>query len=181
MAAAATQGMPTWERKARTLLCVLGLVLSVYALHVELSRERNPDYRAMCDLAESVSCSKVFTSRCVLQCSCCFCSSCPTYDFLLISSSCFVKFAHFMAAPAPFSRCHVLNSSQSAWFVSPTSYLFVKIPNMHPYFDVSSQCLSFYTLENLIFRLIQHHGNSLSLEFLFNNVSLFYQTYTLCD
>ncbi|XP_068439674.1 vitamin K epoxide reductase complex subunit 1 [Clinocottus analis] len=55
--------MPKWERKARIFLCVLGLFLSVYALHVELSRERNPDYRALCDLGESVSCSKVFTSR----------------------------------------------------------------------------------------------------------------------
>lgn len=54
---------PKWERKARIFLCVIGLLLSVYALHVELSRERNPDYRAMCDLGESVSCSKVFTSR----------------------------------------------------------------------------------------------------------------------
>lgn len=55
--------IPTWERKVRVFLCVFGLVLSVYALHVELSRERNPDYRAMCDLGESVSCSKVFSSR----------------------------------------------------------------------------------------------------------------------
>ncbi|XP_023267102.1 vitamin K epoxide reductase complex subunit 1-like protein 1 [Seriola lalandi dorsalis] len=63
MAAAGNQGIPKWERKMRIFLCVFGLVLSVYALHVELSRERNPDYRAMCDLGESVSCSKVFTSR----------------------------------------------------------------------------------------------------------------------
>nr|XP_020461951.1 vitamin K epoxide reductase complex subunit 1-like protein 1 [Monopterus albus] len=56
-------GMPKWERKVRIVLCVFGLVLSVYALHVEVSKERNPDYRAMCDVAESVSCSKVFTSR----------------------------------------------------------------------------------------------------------------------
>ncbi|TNN54267.1 Vitamin K epoxide reductase complex subunit 1-like protein 1 [Liparis tanakae] len=55
--------MPRWERKARIFLSLLGLFLSVYALHVELSRERDPDYRAMCDLGESVSCSKVFTSR----------------------------------------------------------------------------------------------------------------------
>lgn len=55
--------LPRWERKARVCLCVLGLLLSVYALHVELSKESNPDYRAMCDLGESVSCSKVFTSR----------------------------------------------------------------------------------------------------------------------
>uniref|UniRef100_A0A674MB07 vitamin-K-epoxide reductase (warfarin-sensitive) n=1 Tax=Takifugu rubripes TaxID=31033 RepID=A0A674MB07_TAKRU len=55
--------IPTWERKVRIFLCVFGLLLSVYALHVELSRERNPDYRAMCDLGESVSCSKVFSSR----------------------------------------------------------------------------------------------------------------------
>ncbi|KAB5555296.1 hypothetical protein PHYPO_G00032090 [Pangasianodon hypophthalmus] len=56
-------GVPKWERWVRVLLCVLGLILSVYALHVELSRENDPHYRAMCDLAESVSCSKVFTSR----------------------------------------------------------------------------------------------------------------------
>ncbi|KAF0025375.1 hypothetical protein F2P81_022256 [Scophthalmus maximus] len=40
-----------------------GVSLNIYALHVELSRESNPEYRAMCDLGESVSCSKVFTSR----------------------------------------------------------------------------------------------------------------------
>lgn len=59
----AAMALAKWERKARIFLCVFGLFLSVYALHVELSRERNPDYRAMCDLGESVSCSKVFTSR----------------------------------------------------------------------------------------------------------------------
>uniref|UniRef100_A0A1A7YPB7 vitamin-K-epoxide reductase (warfarin-sensitive) n=1 Tax=Iconisemion striatum TaxID=60296 RepID=A0A1A7YPB7_9TELE len=60
---AALQGLPRWERKVRVFLCLFGLLLSVYALHVEISRERDPDYRAMCDLGESVSCSKVFTSR----------------------------------------------------------------------------------------------------------------------
>ncbi|KAF5891659.1 vitamin k epoxide reductase complex subunit 1-like protein 1, partial [Clarias magur] len=58
-----SDGVPKWESKARFALCVLGLILSVYALHVKFSRESDPDYRAMCDLAESVSCSKVFTSR----------------------------------------------------------------------------------------------------------------------
>ncbi|XP_065258975.1 vitamin K epoxide reductase complex subunit 1 [Emys orbicularis] len=52
-----------WERALRLVLCALGLALSVYALHVESSRERDPGYRAMCDLSPSVSCSKVFTSR----------------------------------------------------------------------------------------------------------------------
>lgn len=63
MTVGGSQGLPTWERKVRIFLCVFGFVLSIYALHVELSRERNPEYRAMCDLGESVSCSKVFTSR----------------------------------------------------------------------------------------------------------------------
>ncbi|XP_065447572.1 vitamin K epoxide reductase complex subunit 1-like [Chrysemys picta bellii] len=53
---------PGWEWALRLVLCALGLVLSVYALHVESSRERDPGYRAMCDLSPSVSCSKVFTS-----------------------------------------------------------------------------------------------------------------------
>ncbi|XP_073684784.1 vitamin K epoxide reductase complex subunit 1 [Garra rufa] len=56
-------GVPKWEYRVRFVLCLLGLVLSVYALHVELSRESDPEYRAMCDLGHSVSCSKVFTSR----------------------------------------------------------------------------------------------------------------------
>uniref|UniRef100_A0A8C3IRV8 Uncharacterized protein n=1 Tax=Chrysemys picta bellii TaxID=8478 RepID=A0A8C3IRV8_CHRPI len=43
---------PGWERALRLMLCELGLALSVYALHVESSWERDP------------SCSKVFTSRC---------------------------------------------------------------------------------------------------------------------
>ncbi|XP_013869358.1 vitamin K epoxide reductase complex subunit 1 [Austrofundulus limnaeus] len=59
----AAQGLPRWESAARRVLCLLGLLLSVYALHVELTKERDPAYRAMCDLGESVSCSKVFTSR----------------------------------------------------------------------------------------------------------------------
>lgn len=63
MTADSVKGLPSWEGKARVILCVLGFVLSIYALHVELSRERNPDYRAMCDLGQYVSCSKVFTSR----------------------------------------------------------------------------------------------------------------------
>lgn len=66
---------PTWERKARVFLCALGLFLSFYALHVELSRESDPGYRAMCDLGESVSCSKVFTSRLSFRSSVCFCNS----------------------------------------------------------------------------------------------------------
>lgn len=63
MTAVDVKGLPSWERKVRVFLCVLGFVLSIYALHVELSRESNPDYRAMCDLGQYVSCSKVFTSR----------------------------------------------------------------------------------------------------------------------
>ncbi|XP_050812978.1 vitamin K epoxide reductase complex subunit 1-like protein 1 [Gopherus flavomarginatus] len=55
--------VPGWERALRLVLCALGLALSVYALHVESSRERDPDYLALCDLSPSVSCSKVFTSR----------------------------------------------------------------------------------------------------------------------
>ncbi|KAL2077973.1 hypothetical protein ACEWY4_025658 [Coilia grayii] len=56
-------GIPSWEGSVRLLLCAVGLLLSVYALHVELSKESDPKYIAMCDLADSVSCSKVFTSR----------------------------------------------------------------------------------------------------------------------
>nr|XP_056720800.1 vitamin K epoxide reductase complex subunit 1 [Euleptes europaea] len=52
-----------WERGARLALCTVGLALSVYAFHVETSKERDASYRAMCDISSAVSCSRVFTSR----------------------------------------------------------------------------------------------------------------------
>ncbi|XP_013378654.1 vitamin K epoxide reductase complex subunit 1-like protein 1 [Lingula anatina] len=45
------------------LLCVLGFLVSVYAYHVEITKERDSSYRAMCDISAKISCSKVFTSR----------------------------------------------------------------------------------------------------------------------
>ncbi|OCT61959.1 vitamin K epoxide reductase complex subunit 1-like protein 1 [Xenopus laevis] len=55
--------VPGWERPVRLLLCSVGIALSLYAFHVETSRERDPDYTALCDINPSISCSKVFTSR----------------------------------------------------------------------------------------------------------------------
>jgi vitamin-K-epoxide reductase (warfarin-sensitive) len=34
----------------------------VYALHVETRRAADPEYRALCDISESMSCSRVFNS-----------------------------------------------------------------------------------------------------------------------
>ncbi|XP_049645196.1 vitamin K epoxide reductase complex subunit 1 [Suncus etruscus] len=55
----------TWRRPgwARLALCVAGLVLSLYALHVKASRARDRDYRALCDVGTAISCSRVFSSR----------------------------------------------------------------------------------------------------------------------
>ncbi|KAK6467849.1 vitamin K epoxide reductase complex subunit 1 [Huso huso] len=61
-----TQGVkkiPTWEKYSRLCLCICGLALSVYAYHVETTKEHDASYKAMCDFSASVSCSKVFTSR----------------------------------------------------------------------------------------------------------------------
>ncbi len=44
-----------------TLLCITGLLLSVYALVVE-RRLRDRDYVPLCDVSKSVSCSKAFAS-----------------------------------------------------------------------------------------------------------------------
>lgn len=58
--------MPRWERVARLLLCAAGLALSIYAWHVETSKELDAAYRAMCDISADISCSRVFTSRSVV-------------------------------------------------------------------------------------------------------------------
>ena len=47
----------------RFLACFVGISLSAYALHVELSKEHNKDYKALCDISEHMSCSKVFSSK----------------------------------------------------------------------------------------------------------------------
>ncbi|KAK1143464.1 vitamin K epoxide reductase complex subunit 1-like protein 1 [Acipenser oxyrinchus oxyrinchus] len=54
---------PRWERIARLVVCILGILVSFYAYHVETEKERDTGYRAVCDVSDSVSCSKVFTSR----------------------------------------------------------------------------------------------------------------------
>eukprot|EP00092_Neocalanus_flemingeri_P005472 GFUD01005902.1.p1 GENE.GFUD01005902.1~~GFUD01005902.1.p1 ORF type:complete len:187 (-),score=36.61 GFUD01005902.1:207-767(-) len=49
--------------KAITLtLSITGLLLSLYALHVETQASKDPDYVALCDISQSMSCSKVFSS-----------------------------------------------------------------------------------------------------------------------
>ncbi|XP_035123354.1 vitamin K epoxide reductase complex subunit 1 isoform X2 [Callithrix jacchus] len=55
-----TWGNPGWVRLA---LCLAGLVLSLYALHVKAARARDRDYRALCDVGTAISCSRVFSSR----------------------------------------------------------------------------------------------------------------------
>ncbi|XP_026185206.1 vitamin K epoxide reductase complex subunit 1-like protein 1 [Mastacembelus armatus] len=54
---------PRWERIARLLVCLLGILLSLYAFHVEREKARDPTYTAVCDVSSSISCSKVFSSR----------------------------------------------------------------------------------------------------------------------
>lgn len=54
---------PRWERIARLLVCLLGILFSLYAFHVERETARDPSYKALCDVSSSISCSKVFGSR----------------------------------------------------------------------------------------------------------------------
>ena len=46
--------------------CVLGILLSIYAYHVETNIHSDPSFRALCDISEHMSCSKVFSSRYIL-------------------------------------------------------------------------------------------------------------------
>ncbi|XP_005080394.1 vitamin K epoxide reductase complex subunit 1-like protein 1 isoform X2 [Mesocricetus auratus] len=70
--------VPRWERVARYAVCAAGILLSIYAYHVERVKERNPEHRALCDLGPWVKCSAALASRHDSQRSC---SSCP-HDLL---------------------------------------------------------------------------------------------------
>lgn len=43
--------------------CTIGLLLSSYALFVEINKEQNKEYTAYCDVNEHISCTKAFSSR----------------------------------------------------------------------------------------------------------------------
>lgn len=48
---------------AITLACAAGVLVSMYALRVEIKKEEDEDYEALCDISEHVSCTHVLSSR----------------------------------------------------------------------------------------------------------------------
>lgn len=55
--------VPRWERVARSAVCAAGILLSLYACHLEREKGRDLRYQALCDLSERVRCSAAITSR----------------------------------------------------------------------------------------------------------------------
>ncbi|XP_029648744.1 vitamin K epoxide reductase complex subunit 1-like protein 1 isoform X2 [Octopus sinensis] len=47
----------------RIIFSFVGILLSIYALYVEIRKEADPTFKAVCDLGNNVSCSKVLTSK----------------------------------------------------------------------------------------------------------------------
>ena len=43
--------------------CLIGLGLSYYAYVVETKKEQDDSYKAMCDISENISCTKVFMTE----------------------------------------------------------------------------------------------------------------------
>ena len=41
----------------------MGILVSVYALYIEVMKAKDKNYKAACDLGENMSCSRVLTSR----------------------------------------------------------------------------------------------------------------------
>lgn len=45
------------------LLGILGVIASLYSFYVKKQHEKNPKYKAICDLGPNASCSRVLTSE----------------------------------------------------------------------------------------------------------------------
>ncbi|XP_030369148.1 vitamin K epoxide reductase complex subunit 1-like [Scaptodrosophila lebanonensis] len=57
------EDIPTFVSGSRLrMLCITGLLISIYSMYVKLQLDRDANYTAMCDLAEKVSCTAVFKS-----------------------------------------------------------------------------------------------------------------------
>ncbi|XP_005100682.1 vitamin K epoxide reductase complex subunit 1 [Aplysia californica] len=54
---------PALLRNCILVLCFIGLCISLFALYVEVIKEKNPDYVALCDVNSYMTCSRVLTSR----------------------------------------------------------------------------------------------------------------------
>lgn len=46
-----------------TVSCIIGIAVSAYAYHVEVSAEEDTGYEALCDISEHMTCTKVFLSE----------------------------------------------------------------------------------------------------------------------
>jgi len=49
-------------RKLTMVLAAIGFGLAYYSVYVSATKSKNPEYQALCDISESMRCSKVFTS-----------------------------------------------------------------------------------------------------------------------
>jgi len=50
-------------RKYSIILCCISLQLALYSVQVTMSKRKDPNYTAICDISEKFSCSEVFASN----------------------------------------------------------------------------------------------------------------------
>ncbi|XP_077971530.1 vitamin K epoxide reductase complex subunit 1-like [Styela clava] len=63
MASKSTKQAGFWVVVSGLFLSLSGLTLSIYANYVSKAKQSSTDYEAFCDISESISCSKIFTSE----------------------------------------------------------------------------------------------------------------------
>lgn len=68
----------TCFRNSLAAVSALGVLISIYAFHVETRHEEDPNYEALCDISERVSCTKVFSSKWVSSCR--WCPLCQNFN-----------------------------------------------------------------------------------------------------
>ena len=63
------------------LLCACGTGLTLYAVHVQRSRQDDSGYRALCDVDDVITCSEIITDEYVWDVSLFFFHCCDTLSF----------------------------------------------------------------------------------------------------
>ncbi|CAG9786689.1 unnamed protein product [Diatraea saccharalis] len=136
---------------------ILGVIVSTYALYVEMAAESKPGYKALCDISEYASCSRVLTSEYSKGF-----GIIPKESALEVPNCIYgTLFYCFMIFLATFDHIGVIRLQLILAFAACTSSVYLGYLLAFVLRDVCVVCISTYFINGLLFWLVYKKYKSL--------------------